>query len=163
MNSTARRKALALFCVLTLALLCHQIVFAQQPAILNRATAPRPVLPNPVLYFVEQESFTSGGKQKVRYRYAVENFQNYPNELFAAAPALPPCGQNTKSARTWVDVYDQSGKRLNGFCAFGKNSDLNLIWFALDLDDIPPSWIYIELNDRQTNTKYKSNLAETTL
>jgi len=27
---------------------------------------------------------------------------------------------------------------------------------------VPPSWVYIELNDRQTNTKYKSNLAETT-
>ena len=26
---------------------------------------------------------------------------------------------------------------------------------------IPPSWVYIELNDRQTNTKYKSNLADT--
>jgi hypothetical protein len=28
---------------------------------------------------------------------------------------------------------------------------------------IPPSYVYIELNDRQTNTKYKSNLADTTL
>jgi hypothetical protein len=93
----------------------------------------------------------------------VENFNAYPNEMFAAAPDLPPCGKNTKSARTWVDIYDQSGKRLNGFCALGKSADLNQIWFALESDVIPPSWVYIELNDRKTNTKYKSNLAETTL
>jgi hypothetical protein len=62
-----------------------------------------------------------------------------------------------------VDVYDQNGKRLNGFCALGKPDDLSNIWFALDEEAVPPSWIYIELNDRKTNTKYKSNLAETTM
>lgn len=162
MNSIARRKALALFGLLTLVLLCQQIVFAQQPALLNKAATPRPPLPNPVLYMVETEFFVSSGKQMVRYRYAVENFQSYPNDLFAPAPALPPCGKNTKSARTWVDLYDQSGKRLNGFCALGKASDLNSIWFAIEEAEVPPSWIYIEMNDRQTSTKYKSNLAETT-
>jgi hypothetical protein len=61
-----------------------------------------------------------------------------------------------------VDVYAQDGKRLNGFCAFGKASDLNSIWFALESSVIPPSWVYIELTDRSNNTKYKSNLAEST-
>jgi hypothetical protein len=75
----------------------------------------------------------------------------------------PPCGQNQNSARTWVDIYDQSGKRLYGFCALGRPDDMNGLWFALETNVIPPSWIYIEMNDRQTNTKYKSNLAETTL
>ncbi len=79
------------------------------------------------------------------------------------SPALPPCGANTKAARTWVDLYDQSGKRLNGFCALGKPADLNGIWFALETGAVPPSWVYIEMNDRKTNTKYKSNLADTTL
>ena len=74
---------------------------------------------------------------------------------------LPPCGNNTKAARTWVDFYDQSGKRLNGFCALSKPADLGSIWFALEAGTVPPSWVYIELNDRQTNTKYKSNLADT--
>ena len=91
------------------------------------------------------------------------NFDSYPNELFAASPSLPPCGKNTKASRTWIDLYDQNGKRLNGFCAIDKPDGLNSIWFALDADVVPPSWIYIEMNDRQTNTKYKSNLAETTL
>jgi hypothetical protein len=76
---------------------------------------------------------------------------------------LPACGQNTKAARTWVDLYDMSGKRLNGFCALGKPGDLEKIWFALETGAVPPSWIYIELNDRKTNTKYKSNLSDTTL
>jgi len=61
-----------------------------------------------------------------------------------------------------VDIYNQNGKRLNGFCALGKPADLSKIWFAMDLETLPPSWVYIELTDRQTNTKYKSNLAETT-
>ena len=117
--------------------------------------------PNPVLYLVGQEQFESKGKQMIRYKYDVENSNEYPAALFAAAPTLPPCGANTKSSRTWVDVFDQSGKRLQGFCALSSPKDLNGIWFALPADEIPPSWIYIEMNDRQTSTKYKSNLAET--
>lgn len=121
------------------------------------------ILPNPVLVLVGLESYTSGGKQFTRYRYSVDNFTAYPNELFAPAPALPPCGVNKNASRSWVDIFDQRGKRLNGFCALGKPGDLNGIWFSLESSDVPPSWIYIEINDRQTNTKYKSNLAETTL
>jgi hypothetical protein len=121
------------------------------------------VLPNPVLYFSSLEHFTSGGKSMVRYKFNVMNSAEYPNDMFAAAPNLPPCGQNTKAARTWVDLYDQSGKRLYGFCALAKSDDLNGIWFALEETAVPPSWVYIELNDRATNTKNKSNLADTTL
>ena len=121
-----------------------------------------PPLPNPVLIFIAPEHTVVGGKEMTRYTYDVFNKDAYPADLFAAAPNLPPCGTNTKAARTWVDVYAQNGKRLNGFCALGKPSDLGRIWFALERDTLPPSWVYIELTDRQTNTKYKSNLAETT-
>jgi|SRR5947209_1807751 len=123
----------------------------------------RPALPNPILFFTGQELFTSGGKQFVRYNFAVDNASSYPDELFAAAPELPPCGKNTKASRTWVDLYDQSGKRLYGFCALEKSKDLSKIWLTLEQGVIPPSFVYIEMNDRKTNTKYKSNLAETTL
>ena len=119
--------------------------------------------PNPVLVFLGQEFYEAGGKQWIRYRYFVENAVAYPDTLFAAAPNLPPCGNNTKAARTWVDIYAKGGKRLYGFCALGSHNDLNQIWFALEQGVIPPSWVYIELNDRQTNTKYKSNEAETTM
>ena len=77
--------------------------------------ASAPVLPNPVLYFLGQEFLTVNGKQVTRYNFDVLNKSEYPTDLFAASPDLPPCGTNTKAARTWVDMYDQSGKRLNGF------------------------------------------------
>ncbi|MDQ3817113.1 MAG: hypothetical protein M3362_05415 [Acidobacteriota bacterium] len=150
-------KTIKLLAPLMLLMLATENVLTTQPP------PPRPALPNPVLVFTGQELFTEGKKQFVRYNYTVDNSASYPDELFAAAPDLPPCGKNTKSSRTWVDIYDQSGKRLYGFCALGKNKDLNKIWFALEQGAIPPSWVYIEMNDRKTNTKYKSNLAETAL
>ena len=128
----------------------------------SQGSASAPVLPNPVLYFLGQEFLTINGKQVTRYNFDVLNKTEYPNDLFAASPDLPPCGTNTKAARTWIDFYDQSGKRLQGFCALGKPADLHGIWFALDSGVVPPSWVYIEMNDRKTNTKYKSNLSETT-
>lgn len=124
--------------------------------------SPR-MLPNPVLFMSGSEVYTAGGKTFVRYMYDVMNKDAYPAELFAAAPGLPPCGTNKNSARSWVDIFDQRGKRLYGFCALGKPDDLGKIWFAVEESEVPPSWIYIEINDRQTNTKYKSNLAETTM
>ncbi len=124
-------------------------------------TAPAPVLPNPVLYLTDIETYTANGKNFIRYRYDVLNKDSYPADMFAAAPALPPCGKNTKASRTWVDFFDQSGKRLYGFCALGKPADLGGIWFALEEGVLPPSYVYIEITDRQTNTKYKSNLADT--
>jgi hypothetical protein len=125
------------------------------------ASVPPP-LPNPVLYLMGTETFDQGGKHWIRYKFDVFNKDDYPAELFAAAPNLPPCGANTKASRTWVDFFDSRGKRLNGFCALGKPSDLSGIWFALEQGVIPPSYVYIEMTDRQTNTKYKSNLADTT-
>ena len=143
-------KVVVIFCgLIAMSLATQQVASAQ-------------ALPNPVLYFTGFESFQSSGKTFIRYRYDVFNKSLYPADMFAASPNLPPCGNNTKASRTWVDIYDQTGKRLNGFCAFGKPADLGLIWFALEEGVVPPSWIYIELNDRQTNTKYKSNLADTT-
>jgi hypothetical protein len=137
----------------SLALLLTMVVTA-------RSWQSRP-LPNPVLVFQTVEFYSAGGKDFTRYRYAVDNFSAYPDEMFAAAPGLPPCGTNTNSSRTWVDLFDSRGKRLYGFCALGKAEDLNKIWFAVETEEVPPSYVYIELNDRQTNTKYKSNLADT--
>lgn len=128
----------------------------------SKTSHANPPLPNPVLYLMGTSAYSTGGKNYIRYSYDVLNKDAYPDSLFAAAPALPPCGKNTKSSRTWVDIFDSRGKRLYGFCALGKAGDLNGIWFALEEDVVPPSYVYIELNDRQTNTKYKSNLADTT-
>jgi len=149
MTFNSRTKMLLLLPSLTL------VLFA------THSVASAPVPPNPVLYLTGTEAYTAGGKQFIRYKYDVLNKGDYPDAMFAAAPALPPCGTNTKSSRTWIDIFDQRGKRLYGFCALSQASDLNKIWFGLEEGVIPPSYIYIELNDRQTNTKYKSNLADT--
>ena len=95
------------------------------------------------------------------YEIEIVNRVEFANELFTASPDLPPCGKNTKSSRTWIDVFDQRGNRLYGFCAFTKPADLEKIWFTLESGVTPPSYIYIQLHDRKTDTKYKSNLADT--
>jgi len=120
-------------------------------------------IPNPILYMTGAEYYSAGGKNWVRHRYDVFNKDQYPDAMFAQAPALPPCGLNTKSSRSWVDFFDSRGKRLYGFCALGKASDLGSIWFSTEDGVVPPSYVYIEITDRQTNTKYRSNLADTTL
>ena len=121
------------------------------------------VVPSPVLYLMGMEAYSAGGKNWIRYRYDVLNKDQFPADMFTAAPNLPPCGLNTNSSRSWVDFFDQTGKRLYGFCALGSPADLGSIWFATEDGTIPPSWVYIEITDRQTNTKYRSNLADTTL
>ena len=125
------------------------------------ATVSAQKIPAPILNLTKIEPFQREGKKFVRYNFEVFNKDAFPAEMFAPAPELPPCGANTKASRTWLDFYAQDGKRLWGFCALTKPADLSNIWFALPEDSVPPSWVYIELTDRKTNTKYKSNLADT--
>ena len=119
--------------------------------------------PNPILYLTGVDYYTASGKNWVRYQYDVLNKDQYPAAMFVAAPALAPCGNNTNSSRTWLDFFDSRGKRLYGFCALGDPAALGKIWFAVEEGITPPSYVYVEMNDRQTNTRYRSNLAETTL
>jgi hypothetical protein len=135
----------------------------QNIAVIQSTPANGAPPPKPILYMIGSEPFTSGGKNYIRLYYDVFNKADYPADMFAAAPALPPCGLNHNSSRTWVDFFDAAGHRIYGFCALSKPDDLGKIWIAYEEGIIPPSYVYIELNDRQTNTKYKSNLADTTL
>lgn len=121
-------------------------------------------LPNPILYLLKVEPDTVRGTTFTRYYYDVLNKDQYPAAMFAAAPGLPPCGSNTNSSRTWVDFFaNGTNARLQGFCALGSPNNLNGIWFALPEGQVPPSYVYIELNDRQTNIRYRSNLADTVM
>ena len=127
-------------------------------------TGPAQAQPNPVLYITGLEYYSAGGKNWVRHRYDVFNKDQYPAEMFAAAPSLPPCGSNTNSSRTWVDFFNgRTRARIYGFCALGNPQNLGSIWFAAPEGEIPPSYVYIELIDRQTNTRYRSNLADTVM
>ena len=119
--------------------------------------------PNPVLYLTSVEPYSVNGQNFMRYNYDVFNKDQYPAAMFAPAPALPPCGNNTNSSRSWVDFFTSRGQRIYGFCALGSPANLGRIWFALPEGQLPPSYVYIEINDRQTNTKYRSNLADTVL
>ena len=136
----------------------QRIAIAQSTPIANSNPPPKPIL-----YLIGMEPFSTGGKNYIRLYYDVLNKAEYPADMFAAAPGLPPCGNNTNASRTWVDFFSETGQRIYGFCALGKPEDLGKIWIAYEEGTIPPSYVYIELNDRQTNTKYKSNLADTTL
>jgi hypothetical protein len=130
----------------------------------SEAQGPPRSLPNPILYMTGMEAYTTPAGSFIRYRYDVFNKASYPAAMFAPAPGLPPCGNNANSSRTWVDFFEnRTNRRIYGFCALGSPNDLGSIWFALPEGQLPPSYIYIEMNDRQTNTKYKSNLADTTL
>lgn len=130
------------------------------PATINR-TAQFASLPNPILQSTTREAYTANGKHWVRYGYAVLNKAEYPNELFGPAPHLPPCGNNNNSSRSWVDLFDKDGHQLYRFCTLYKPADLGQIWFALEENVTPPRDVYIVINDRQTNTMYKSNLVST--
>lgn len=143
-------------------LILATLMMANQAMMATTVAAQQPALPNPVAILLAPAFYEQGGKQWKRYNLMVFNYEVYPNTMFAAAPSLPPCGQNTNASRTWVEIMDQSGKRLYGFCALGSNTDLTKLWFALEADIIPPSWVYVVLNDRQAGKTYKSNLVETT-
>lgn len=118
-------------------------------------------IPRPELQLKALERYTASGQEWVRYTYDVTNKSAYPAELFVASPDLPPCGLNMKASRTWIDFFDQSGKRLYGFCALGSPDDLGHIWFAVRLGTPPPASVYIEMMDRKKQMKVRSNLAGT--
>ena len=143
--------------------LVSHLLAAALLATLTGSAAAQSTPPNPVLYLSGMEFYTAGGKDWIRYRFDVLNKDAYAPEMFAVAPGLPPCGNNASASRSWVDIFDSRGKRLYGFCALGKPADLGAIWFALEDGTVPPSYVYIEINDRQTQTKYRSNLADTVL
>ena len=112
-----------------------------------------PNLPSPVLSLSDTERYDANGFHWIRYRLTVENKNEFPAELFAPSPNLPPCGANTNSSRTWVTVYNGAHQPLKGFC--GLNS-LDSFWFATQTNSEPPSSVYVELNDRKCNKKYFS-------
>ncbi|NTV27703.1 MAG: hypothetical protein HGA93_03355, partial [Methanothrix sp.] len=124
----------------------------------STGVACHPDLPNPQLTMVGTESYTASGDQYTRYLLAVINRAAYPTDLFQAASDLPPCGSNSNSARTWVNIYDQNDNRIYGFCALGSPADLGNLWFAVAQGATPPQQVYIIIEDRRCDIIYKSNL-----
>ncbi len=102
------------------------------------------------------------GNQYVSYNLAIENWNAFPNELFKSAPDLPPCGLNKNASRTWVDIYNASNDNyIYGFCALSASVSLTHIWFGVKQGLNPPNGVYVVIDDRRTNTKYRSNIIST--
>lgn len=104
--------------------------------------------PNPVIKYDHKDSVG-------RVYIPVQNWSAYSNDLFKAAPELPPCGLNKNSSCTWIDIYNATtNARIYGFCAFNANTNLKDIWF---LPSTPHGKAYIIINDRGCKKSYKSN------
>ena len=120
-----------------------------------------PDLPNPELIVTGTEDYSVDGQEFTRYLLSVTNWSAFPDELFEAAPDLPPCGLNTNASRTWVAIYQEDDTRLYGFCALSSAEGLNSLWFAVAKGETPPASVYITLTDRRCEITYTSNLAST--
>jgi hypothetical protein len=117
-----------------------------------------PRLPSPVLACTGIErrgDFT-------QVNLSITNFDAFPDDYFAPAPDLPPCGKNTSSSRTWVDIYDATTNiRVYGFCALGSSQDLQKLWFAVAAANPVPAQVYVSLVDRRVNLTMTSNTVST--
>ncbi|RIJ50105.1 T9SS C-terminal target domain-containing protein [Maribellus luteus] len=121
-----------------------------------------PGLPDPILEYEGSEPYvTAGGDNAIMYKLDVSNWNVYPQALFLQAPYLPPCGLNTNSSRTWVDIFDASNdQKLYGFCALNSPEGLNSIWFGLPELTEPPMEVYITIWDRYCDIVYTSEPVE---
>jgi hypothetical protein len=108
-----------------------------------------------------QEVYSASGQSFMRYRYDVFNKNAYPAAMFAAAP-------DAAAVRQQYQLVAHLGRLLRCAPALASTAsarsagpqDLGQIWFSRPEGDVPPSYVYIELIDRQTGTRYRSNLAD---
>lgn len=114
--------------------------------------------PAPNVVMTGSENVNVRGNQFTRYKLSVTNRAEFPNSLFLPSRDLPPCGLNTVSARTWVDIHNaDTDQRIYGFCALRSSSDLDNIWFAVAHGTAPPSAVYVVLRDRRCPSNFQSN------
>ncbi|MBN1125901.1 MAG: right-handed parallel beta-helix repeat-containing protein [Sedimentisphaerales bacterium] len=113
-----------------------------------------PNLPDPELVATGSELI---GEDRIRYEFRVDNWFQYPDELFEPAPDLPPCGINPNASRTDVNIHAEDGTQLYGFCAIPSAGGLTYLWFGHNAGEEPPQ-IYIEMIDRRCGVVWQSNL-----
>ncbi len=112
----------------------------------------------PLLAYRHSEQYSVDAVLWDRYRLTVTNRSSFPASIFAPAPDLPPCGTNTNSSQSWVDIYDGgTNAPIYGFCALTSPDELNDIWFAVPRWTQPPASVYITITDRRANVVYTSN------
>lgn len=111
----------------------------------------------PVLAFTDAIPRSTSGGGFVDYVLEVTNRASYAASLFSARSDVPPCGLNDGS-RTWVEIYDGSGERLYGYCAFDHPVRLARLSFPVPAEVDQPSAAYIELWDRVLDVRVRSNV-----
>lgn len=139
---------------------------AQVMAPTGSMTAPsvalqRVSLPPPILKYLAQQSYQSGGKTWVRVTYEITNRAVYPAVFWTKAPSLPPCGTNANASRAWVDIFAENGTRLYGYCAATSADEFRVFGFQLEQGAAVPARVYVVITDRATGRKLHSNMATT--
>jgi len=114
-------------------------------------------LPKAKLRFAGTEERVNGGVSVKGYEIEVVNRDEFDNELFVSSPALPPCGRNANASRTWVNIFDEKGARLYGYCAMKSNADLASLKFFVEAARPQPKKIFIDLVDRFEGRITRSN------
>jgi hypothetical protein len=148
----------------------------EKPLILKRKTNPGTVLKDsgtsiripivtgkpglfvPELALLGAEDKTINGKPFTWVTFTIVNWNKFSPDLFKPAPNLPPCGKNSKAARTWLSIYNADNNNyIYGYCALESPTGLKDFGYAIPESQTPPRRVYVVLSDRQTNTTYKSN------
>ena len=111
-------------------------------------------IPKPQLQYDSISTTTVPGY--LLFHLTIRNSSGFPNAMFTPAPHLPPCGLNANSSRSWVNIYDNDGNHIYGFCALRSTAEFNHIWFAVPPDAVP-SMVYVVIWDRETNERYTSD------
>ncbi|MCI0479055.1 T9SS type A sorting domain-containing protein [Candidatus Uhrbacteria bacterium] len=112
-------------------------------------------LPPPVLVF---EGKRPVGDFLIKWVFSVENWSDYPQELFLSAPEFPTCGANP-GQRSTIRFRKASGREIAGVCGVTRPSELQD--FGFSGDDIGTPNVYIELVDQQCNVVWRSNTVST--
>lgn len=136
-----------------------KILFLAATAVLTglAAMASAQDMPKPKLRFVSVTDTVNNGYKLKLYEIEVINREDFDNELFMPSPALPPCGKNTKASRTWVNIYNEKGARIYGYCAMNANSELASIKFMVEAGKPQPKKIFVDLVDRFEERIVRSN------
>jgi hypothetical protein len=124
------------------------------------ASAPVAEVGNPQakLALVGTEDYETSAGQWTRYRLTIENWVDFPPELFEISTSYP-CGQNPTASRTIVDIYNAATEtRIYGFCALAQPSDLTIIWFAVARGTDPPPGVVVWMTDQLTGARYRSTV-----
>ena len=111
-----------------------------------------------LIKLIDRRSNVIRGTKFMQYTIAVSNWQTLSDKLFVPSPALPPCGSNTNSSRSWVDIVGVVGgrkQRLYGYCGLDSAKSLAKLSFNVPVDKLPQG-IVLVLNDRKAGKKMSS-------